>query len=165
MSSLDTSGQIKVDYIIDVYGNRFDAEGNVVLEKEILHGDIQQNFSGAILGFRKWEVNERDSLLMSVTNNKSWQSGVNFSEGCHGHSPPGNDCHCGWNAYYTLEKSEKSYSGVLGAILGAGSTELHEDGFRSSEAQIIALLYEGYRGDIDSIEKIALVFKRVCFRQ
>lgn len=40
----------------------------------------------------------------------------------------------------SVDNAESNYSGVVGAIAGAGKIEVHADGFRSSEAQVLALL-------------------------
>ena len=89
-----------------------------------------------LLGFRHWAI--RNNKLGAATHHYEWEPGLNHAN-CHmGHEAPARDCHCGFNAYYCLE--DTTYGGVCGAIAGAGKVELHGDGFRSSEAQIIALL-------------------------
>lgn len=96
----------------------------------------------AILGFRKWDVDVYNQKLRSCTKYSVWRPGVNIAE-CYRynhHLAPAPGCHCGFNAWYSLKKANKNYQGIVGAIAGAGRVELHYDGFRSSEAQIIALL-------------------------
>lgn len=106
----------------------------------------RRNKGRAVLGFRKWDL-RYDKKLKSCTNHSVWQPGINTAK-CHryNHLAPASGCHCGFNAWYSLRKANKNYNGIIiGAIAGAGRVELHYDGFRSSQAQIIALLVAPYR--------------------
>lgn len=121
-------------------------------------------FDQPIIGFRKWNIDENNGLLMSCTNNIPWQPGINYASGCSGsHASPGSGCHCGFNAWFTPADNHSSgYHGVVGAIAAAGKVELHPTGFRSSEAQVIALhIDKGYRKDI--AEKISQRYRIPVF--
>ena len=121
-------------------------------------------FKQPIIGFRKWNIDTQNGLLTSCTSHIPWQPGINYASGCQGsHPSPGPNCHCGFNAWFTpADNSVSGYSGVTGAIAAAGDVQLHPTGFRSSEAQVIALCIEGrYRKDL--AEKISHRYKIPVF--
>lgn len=102
--------------------------------------EIKPSF-GHLIGFRRWLIDADNRMLVSATSTEvAWQPQVNYARGCKGHSSPGKHCHCGFNAWFDFKDAEKNYRGVIGAIAGAGDIRLHKKGFRSSEAQILALL-------------------------
>ena len=76
---------------------------------------------------------------------QAWHPGLNYAIGC-AHPSPGEGCHCGFNAYADMGEalnSEYNTKGCLfGAIAGAGQARIHRDGFRTSEAQVLALFSE-----------------------
>lgn len=96
--------------------------------------------STALLGFRNWKIDNTNNVLRSCAVNKEWSPGLNLGS-CHKeHAAPDTDCDCGFNGYYKFKDADKSgYNGIIGAFAGAGKMELHSVGFRSAEAQIIAL--------------------------
>lgn len=79
-------------------------------------------------------------------------SSTNHATGC-AHRSPDPDCHCGFNAWFDIGKAERNYQGVIGAVAGAGKTELHNEGFRSSEAQILCLFSEERSAELEKISK------------
>lgn len=121
--------------------------------------------SQALIGFRKWHVDENYNLLACTKNGYLthkgggyiWKRGINKAscDKC-GHAP-GGACHCGFNSFYNLKDAlEGPYEGVLGVIAGAGEVRVHDVGFRSSEAQPIALLINTpYKKERESINKAA----------
>ena len=103
---------------------------------------IPDSVTHPILGFRKWRIDKRNGLLESAVSDIPWQPGLNHASGCSGsHTSPGPNCHCGFNGWYRMPDNKTShYKGITGAFAGAGRVQMHKDGFRSSEAQILALL-------------------------
>lgn len=103
-------------------------------------------FKKPLLGFRCWEIDCNNKVLLASTKQIAWQTGVNYAAGCKGHSSPSESCHCGFNAYYDIESAKNSFysssHAVIGAMAGNKKIMLHPTGFRSSEAQILALFYE-----------------------
>ena len=100
---------------------------------------------GYLLGYRRW-VYKRGSLR-PLTFRKSWKPGINYASCEECWKSPGATCDCGFNAFFSYEDAvdylsilSKKKHQVTGAIAGAGETRVHSSGFRSAEAQIIALL-------------------------
>lgn len=93
----------------------------------------------AVLGFRKWRWDDHNDLLYGISANIPWQPGINYSFGCTEHASPITGCHCGFNAYF--ERNDPVSSSLIhGAMAGSGRLEIHRTGFRSSEAQLLAVL-------------------------
>ena len=101
-------------------------------------------FPTPIFGYRKWFIPEGEiDYLRACVFDTPWNKGINIAE-CHHDLPcsesPGKECHCGFNAWNNWEDNEEShYDGITGFVAGAGRVEVHPQGFRSSEAQILAL--------------------------
>lgn len=102
-----------------------------ILGKEEIPAGTQPLIKDApLLGFRKWNIDENNDLLLAM-NGTAWQPGLNLAHGCS-HPSPGEGCHCGFSAWYGFESNETSrYSGITGAIAGAGNIQLHSEGFLS----------------------------------
>lgn len=124
-----------------------------------------------VLGFRSWNTfpvirgdmrNQIYYLAPLGAGRDHWVPGENIAE-CHSHlshrrptlsfsdewrDTPGQHCHCGFNAFNTLEDAEAYNEGspfaVFGAVAGCGKVQVHEDGWRSEKAQIIALFFRPY---------------------
>lgn len=112
----------------------------------------------AILGFRAWRWDSQNNLLYGQAANLPWQPGVNYAFGCSNHASPALGCHCGFNAWYELEKAI-AYSNlkhVIGAIAGSGSLQIHQHGFRSEQAQILAIY--------DVSDQLSLISKKITCR-
>lgn len=105
----------------------------------------------AIIGYRRWSVDSEGNLY-PMTVRDAWKPGINRSF-CWVKNPDSADltvphdgglCHCGFNAFFELNKAVCSYTApdsVIGAVAGAGKVQIHEEGFRSEEAQVIALCF------------------------
>lgn len=89
-------------------------------------------------------------LYPIVREEEHWKPGINYSK-CHSnltnHESPASNCHCGFNSFNNLKDAENYESFdfdfnrfVLGSIAGWGKLQLHETGWRSEFAKIIALL-------------------------
>lgn len=125
----------------------------------------ERTYPKPILGFRAWRNddgrNGTDHLLFPLTCffSPPWKPGVNISR-CHNiaiaasldrdiptHDSPAKNCHCGFNAfdhlpaaYAYIQNNHFADNFTYGLIAGAGKIEIHDIGFRSEEAQILALL-------------------------
>lgn len=104
----------------------------------------------AALGFRVWKpVN---NALAPLFQGAPWRPGTNLAY-CNtseikAHTPPGPDCHCGFNVYHALESAEAEAAKyrellVVGAIAGKGEIQVHKDGFRCEQAQVLAICLVG----------------------
>jgi len=123
----------------------------------------------AALGFRAWMVRDQLLLPLSAgpawqpgVNRASCHPGGMvrpYEATVDGHQAPGAKCHCGFNAYHRLDRAYETawnyielgydtrgprtyvreYTIALGAIAGRGSVQIHQQGFRAAEAQILAL--------------------------
>lgn len=121
----------------------------------ILVKESSNNYPGALLGFRRWSFDIANDLLVSCIDNIPWQPGLNHASGCS-HPSPGRNCHCGFNAWFSVRDAQNNYSfstTIVGAIAGAGTLELHASGFRAEQAQILALLVE--KKQVSSLKKIS----------
>lgn len=100
------------------------------------------------LGFRYWSL---DDGLCSTAFYYKWAPGVNIAS-CKNnrelrphtpHKAPSENCNCGFNCFSGLpdDKIIRRFSrdGIWGGIVFSGNTQVHEDGFRAEEAQVIAL--------------------------
>lgn len=112
---------------------------------------------GKALGYRTWHVdydrNKEFVLAPLHKKSKNWHQGINTAYcnasliyGMHSsseHSPCGRiGCRCGFNAWNKVEESLESGGTekcIYGAISGWGKMQIHEDGWRSEYAEIIAL--------------------------
>lgn len=100
-----------------------------------------------VLGFRSWNI--RNGELRPLNDNgDSWIPGLNKAvcwSGCNTCPSPRTfknlGCHCGFNAWFSTDHLRLGGGEIFGAIAGAGKTEIHSEGFRSEEAQIIGLAY------------------------
>lgn len=118
------------------------------------------------VGGASWTPGVNIARCISMRRGKSEIEGVP-----HGINDVDYDgCHCGFNAWNTLkglenyigedlDNLEASRGQVAGIIAGAKKTELHEDGFRSAEAQILALV-----GDGEAALKTAERYGVPCFQ-
>ena len=108
----------------------------------------------ALIGYRAWRMTE-DHLCALFFRNYSWSQGSNSADCSYGHTAPDPDCYCGFNAFYSLKEAQRYindqlhheaetnfYCGdvIIGAIAGKGAMELHKQGFRCQEAQILGLV-------------------------
>lgn len=111
----------------------------------------------AALGFRSWNIaynKDRQEVLLPLFQGKdvAWKPGINRAR-CvkvldkkepHG-KIPANDCDCGWHAFHEIHSLLIMYVNTKfdvhwhGAIAGSGRVEIHSEGWRSEEAQLIAL--------------------------
>ena len=95
---------------------------------------------------RVWSVGPQKSVCGALENTMVSRS---FCK-----EPPEEGCHCGFNAYHTLESAmDKQIIGakVIGALAGWGGVTIHPDGWRSEWAEPIALMI--YEGEHSSIGK------------
>jgi len=105
----------------------------------------------AALGYRVWNI---DRKVLDPINQRfpSWRSDANLAY-CqrHPHLAPATGCDCGFNAYHDLTSATKKFNGpidgfldddeymIIGAVAGRGQLEIHHHGFRSEQAQVLAL--------------------------
>lgn len=101
----------------------------------------KETYNKPLLGYRTWRVSSYNNILLAATNDSPWQPGDNRAFCVEGfHRAPARRCQCGFNGYYRFEETFSSpYEGLAGAFAGAGKIEIHETGFRSERAQLIAL--------------------------
>jgi hypothetical protein len=94
----------------------------------------------SIIGFRQWRVTE-NGLASVGLGQTLWKSGVNQAYCRDGvHHAPALGCHCGWNAYHDpVLPSVFEPQTIMGAIRARGEMQVHFHGFRSEQAEIIAL--------------------------
>lgn len=99
-----------------------------------------------VLGFRSWELSY-DGSLRSFARESWWRIGVNEAH-CPllnpPHQAPDHDCLCGLYALHTLmDLTDYGLSNdglyVVGAIAAWGPMEIHETGFRTRYARMLAL--------------------------
>ena len=120
-----------------------------------------ETYAGSILGFRCWSVDSETNSLgpaaikVDAEGHKIfWDRGSNTAKCVHhpveniepavGDAPHSeDDHHCGFNAWFDPHDARRYsllYSdSVYGAIAGSGKMCFHTKGFRSEQAQIIAL--------------------------
>ena len=100
------------------------------------------------VGYRLWKLSPEGYLksTSAASSSYNWEPKINRSicnQGCP--ETPANNCHCGFNCYYTLPKEETVHNTVpayiWGAIAVAGNIRKHRHGFRSAEAQILCLYF------------------------
>jgi len=80
-------------------------------------------------------------------NSLTWHPGINNAF-CPTHErPPAAKCNCGFNAYHSLSLAKRHHRNypakdnvLLGAIAGRGQTQVHHQGFRCQQAQVLAFL-------------------------
>lgn len=103
---------------------------------------------GSVTGLRHWNLSDQDGLLHGAWG--TWKPGENtatcdYADGRYvtepAHSIPGEDCGCGFWAYWqhapVYEVGRKNI--VAGVIEGYGPTLIGDLGFRSAKARIVAL--------------------------
>lgn len=110
-------------------------EDDLTEENDIGENDVEFDFEDIA-----WSQGSNSSFcLTEFQEGRSYDSPHSSSQGY--------TCHCGYNAFFNLPKAQ-IYAGsfidhevyILGAIAGAGKTEIHRSGYRSEQAQILALL-------------------------
>lgn len=120
-----------------------DSRGMRIQKEFRIEEGIKKNH--AALAFRYWEIQPNISLLASYGVDSFWKSGTNIAECLYyseKHKAPHSDCRCGFNCFSGLPSDEslQNYEGgIWGAILIGGNVEIHNGGYRSEIAQIIAL--------------------------
>lgn len=123
-----------------------------------------------IIGYRDWLLPFHDEwdtpVLTSIVARAAWERGTNVA-GCYPsspdiytysklypHSSPHHKCGCGLHAYHDLEIIERVRPSVTvrirGLVRGWGSVFVHELGWRSEYAEVVALItyYHKNHGDI-----------------
>lgn len=104
-----------------------------------------KNINQAPLGFRLWRMDCEGHLHSAAVDSLWSEYDKVHSSYCfyEYHDSPGSSCECGFNVFYTIPRervlNRTSPFAVWGAVLGAGDIRTHIHGFRSAEAQIIAL--------------------------
>jgi len=105
----------------------------------------------ALLGYRGFALYQ--GRLRSLIADTFWRSGVNVAE-CHicaAHRPAVQDCSCGFYAYHAVHSAIDTVEGaaqltrmmpeamLIGAVAGRGAVQVHGQGWRAQEAQILVL--------------------------
>lgn len=135
-----------------------------------------------LLGFRSWKIIEDRLYPLKVSDNLilrsqysdttdipltlQWNKGINKSlcvlangEDTDLFSSPHIDHDCGFNAFFEFSRSKEYLERgiipypIVGAIAGSGNMQIHPKGFRSEQAQILALLVN----DIDLKDKLKVL--------
>lgn len=118
-----------------------------------------------VYGWRKWKVNTTDSvevtpqgiqrdktttLLSPIAHNRSMTYKRNsFVAACdnRGHVAPQPGCTCGIYAFHTLDEFLDEYNvgeyEIVTLIRAFGNIEMHDRGFRTETAEVIAFLVPG----------------------
>lgn len=103
--------------------------------------------SQPLIGFRRWKVTTT-GVLTAVAMQSPWNKGENLAVckqiPASDHDSPGAGCFCGFNAWFDYDEANREYDSpgtVLGVIAGAGNMRIHEVGFRSEKAQVLALYH------------------------
>ncbi len=99
-------------------------------------------YPSALLGWRNWRPRDQGRLYSLGFGHTTWGRGINqFRCRRHpdAHALPQGSCECGFYAYHEVTPLLVGSSVVLGAVLGAGATEIHRDGWRAERAQLIAI--------------------------
>lgn len=100
------------------------------------------SFKYAALGFRCWFTG--DGTLQAAVSGTIWRTGLNLAY-CNSnqHQPPGENCNCGFNSFYTLPKEDlirrTNEDYTWGAIAMSGESRLHGKGARTGQVVTIAL--------------------------
>jgi len=105
----------------------------------------------AVLGYRAWRIEQRQLWPLFVKDNP-WLPGVNSAVCGNGasafHSAPTKNCGCGFNLYHEFDDAflqaaqcqGRSDQLLIGVVAGRGAVEIHRDGLRVAEAQILCFL-------------------------
>lgn len=106
--------------------------------------------NGALAGWRNWLVDEDSRLASTGFGRQTWPPGINEASCIYNHAhddiAPVDTCECGIYARFQLDNysNEKQKADrrktIPGLIAGRGRIQIHKDGFRSAEMQILALL-------------------------
>jgi len=105
-------------------------------------------YPSAVLGYRVWTYEEL-SLMPLFYRDDAWHPGINLAcchrHRWHQHRAVGS-CNCGFHAYHQLSKagdaracSPLDLPTVIGMVAGCGEIQVHADGWRASEAQVLGL--------------------------
>lgn len=98
----------------------------------------EPTYAHPIIGFRSWKVNQQQHLT-GIAHASVWRPDRPKVSDCgRGHIHPVGDCGCGLYAYYQLKDTHQGYP-IVGVVIGKGHTELHQKGFRTEEAVIVAV--------------------------
>ena len=111
-------------------------------------------FVEPVVGFRAWKLTPDGKLLpravsaMARLHAEPWQPGVNDARCMYvgftrePHPVPGEGCDCGLYAHHDAAELRRYHRGddVLGAIVGWGDLQVHDNGFRAQHAQVVALV-------------------------
>lgn len=111
----------------------------------------QPLFPHALLGFRKWQYVPKSSDLQSLTGGLLWTKANQIAscEAAHPaargapriHSAPHQRCACGIYAYHQLQYVVPSNYCLIGAVAARGDVQLHQDGWRAAEVQVLAFYH------------------------
>jgi hypothetical protein len=127
-------------------------------------------FSECVLGYRAWEIDDRDRLWPLSDHRRPWAPGINtarcncrdpnalsfewnWSDGrrvlepAPQHAPPVEDCVCGLYAWrrpsrpWALDRRFASGRFVCGAVAAWGQVQVHHDGVRAQYACVTVLAF------------------------
>jgi hypothetical protein len=110
-------------------------------------------YAGELHGYRSWRamLTPDGPRLVALTRGEEWKPGrqpVAVHDGYapavgHGHEAPGPNCDCGYYGYFQPEgknlQTLTDHLRVAGVIRGSGRVWMHEEGFRASYAEVLAL--------------------------
>jgi hypothetical protein len=107
--------------------------------------------SGAIVGFRAWQIHKGQLWPVRYSARRAWPVGDARAQcerfdavdvPAHPCPGPGSVCRCGLHAYRefaSLTLDGPIAGDIWGAVIGWGSVELHDRGFRSEWQRIVAI--------------------------
>ena len=134
----------------------------------------EEFFAGAALGFRAWVVIDGE-LWPLWYRQHPWTPGITTASCANertGHEGrAAQDCHCGLHAYHSLQgagfirsrtPAVRSFI-VIGAVAGGREVQVHYDGWRAAEAQVLGLWYD-FSKHVRSIELLAQHYGVSTFR-
>jgi len=104
-------------------------------------------YLGAAVGYRQWGVTPENLLAPITDHGEEWVPGVNVAS-CDAlrqemqvdHQIPALYCECGFYAWHRPTMLPASPWRLTGAIAARGGLQVHAQGFRAGEAQVIGLL-------------------------
>lgn len=120
---------------------------------------------GALIGCRLWDLTYDNRLESIGFGRQVWDKVMSAScKNNSNHSAPVEGCECGLYSYYLNRyRSNDAFLGwtVQGIVVGKGNVQIHEEGFRASKMQILALIDKNIQGEISSkkISEIASSYK------
>lgn len=111
-----------------------------------------------LLGWRVWHLAADALLKPLVVHHEAWTPGPNEAR-CHrpngGHSAPGPNCVCGFNALHAAPHEFRGDAGhAVGVIAAWGDIDVYKTGFRAQFAAVLGLLDDAPTGTLHA-EKLA----------